>query len=418
MRNVVDRRTHLKATGVALALPLLESMAVANDGASNSPPRRMVFICNTLGLYGPSLWPEKTGIDYESTEYLDLLQDYRSDMTLFSGLCHQHQSGRRPHDSEASWLTAARNPGFSGFRNSISVDQFAAQHIGHRTRLPSINLSSNNFVSQSYTRQGVMIPAQTSPAKLFAELFLQGTPDDIESQKRKLEEGRSTLDELGDQLSTMRKRISGSDGDLLDEYFDAVRQVEINIATTEGWMEKPKPQIDSPPPSDVKSQADLVGRVQALTDLIPLILQTDSSRIVTVMIQDHNVVPQIAGVDGNHHNLSHHGQDESKIAQLKTVESSLLNCLGSLLGRLKSTQEKEQTLLQQTSILFGSNLGNANMHNTRNLPLILAGGGYNHGGYVATEEDTPLCNLFLKILTASGMEAEAFGQSTGVLDWS
>lgn len=418
MRTPINRRTHLKASGVALALPWLESMSVAADAAATPEPRRMVFICNTLGLYGPSLWPTTAGIDYETTEYLDLLQEHRSDMTLFAGLCHQHQSGRRPHDSEASWLTAARNPGFSGFRNSISVDQYAAQHIGHQTRFPSINVSSNNFVSQSYTRQGVMIPARTSPAKLFAELFLNGTPDDVVLQKQKLEAGRSTLDELGTQLGSMRKRISGSDSHLLDEYFAAVRQVEINIATAEGWMQQRKPQVENSPPSDVKSQADLVGRVQALTELIPLILQTDSSRIVTVMIQDHNVVPQIAGVDGNHHNLSHHGQDEEKIAQLKTVESSLLQCLGTLLGRLKSTAETDKTLLQRTSVLFGSNLGNANMHNTRNLPLILAGGGHKHGAYVKVEDDTPLCNLFLKMLKASGVETEAFGQSTETLDWS
>ena len=417
-QKTLPRRTLLRASSVSLALPLLESMTPVLAGTVVDPPRRMVLICTTLGLHAPSLWPATPGAKYESTEYLDILKDHKNEMTLFAGLCHESQSGRRPHDSEATWLTAGRNPGFAGFRNSISVDQFAARHLGHLTRFPSITLGSNNLASQSYNSRGVMIPAQTSPAKLFSDLFLQGTPGEIKLQKQKLQEGKSILDELGSELKRVGRDVSSADIDLLNEYFDAVRQAEKNISQAQGWMDRPKPSVPEEPPTDIRSTADVVGRVQLLMDLIPLIIQTDSSRVITVMIQDHNVVPQIAGVAGNHHNLSHHGQDEEKIGQLRIVESKLLGCFANLLGQMKFRQEADSTLLRRTSILFGSNLGNANMHNTRNLPIVLSGGGFKHGQYVPTAEDTPLSNLFVTMLNDLGLETESFGQSTGQLNFS
>jgi hypothetical protein len=415
--RTLNRRTMLQASGVSMALPLLESMTPALAETTVEPPRRMVLICTTLGLHAPSLWPDTAGAKYESTEYLNLLKDHRNDMTLFAGLSHESQSGRRPHDSEATFLTAARNPGFAGFRNSISVDQFAANQVGHATRFPSINLSSNNLASQSYTSRGVMIPAKTSPAKLFGSLFLQGSPDEIKVQQRKLEDGKSILDELGSEMKRVSRDVSATDIDLLNEYFDAVRDAERNISKSQGWLDQPKPKVDQEAPSDIKSKADIVGRVQSLMDLIPLILQTDSSRVITLMIQDHNVVPQIDGVAGNHHNLSHHGQDEEKIQQLRIVESKLVSCFGSLLGQLKSVSETDTSLLQRTSVLFGSNLGNANIHNTHNLPIMLAGGEFSHGQNVATADETPLSNLFVTMLDRLGLETESFGQSTGPLDW-
>ena len=153
--------------------------------------------------------------------------------------------------------------------------------------------------------------------------------------------------------------------------------------------------------------------------MVPLILQTDSSRVVAVMIQDHYSVPQVDGVSLEHHNLSHHGRDKSKIQQLKKIESALLNCFGSLLGQLKAKKEGTGTLLDSSSVLFGSNLGNANSHDPRNLPIFLAGGGFKHGSYVARRkgDKAPLCNLFVTMLNNMGLETESFAQSNGALSW-
>ena len=163
----VNRRTFLRASGVALALPLLESMHPALARAAAASPKRMVNICSTLGLYSGSWFPTTAGAGYEATEYLSLIDGHRDHYTLFSGFAHQEQSGRQPHNSEITWLTAARRPGMDGFRNTISVDQVAANHLGYVTRFPSVVLSTVTPQSQSFTRSGAMVPAETSAAELF-----------------------------------------------------------------------------------------------------------------------------------------------------------------------------------------------------------------------------------------------------------
>ena len=418
MHTPLNRRTLLKAAGVSLALPFLESMnPVFGTTALNDPPKRMVLICTALGLHPPNLWPTSSGANYESTPYLDRLKDHRDQFTLFSGLQHEDQTGRQPHDSEMTFPTAARKPGMGGFRNSISVDQVAASHVGDQTRFRSVTLGTMKAQSQSYTNGGVMIPAQTSAARLFAQLFLQGKPKEVRAQQRNLDDGKSILDELADQAQTIRRKASSADNHLLDDYFDSVRRAETNIAAAKGWMKKPKPKVDAKQPADIPDNADIIGRAQALMDLVPLIVQTDSSRVISVMIQDHFVVPKVDGVTGNHHNLSHHGQDETKIDQLQKIEGEIVDCFGSLLGQMKSKTESGSTLLDNTSVLFGSNLGNANAHHARNLPVFLAGGGYKHGQFVTNKKGTPLSNLFVSMLNNTGIDTESFGQSTGSLSW-
>ncbi len=416
MTQPLNRRTFLKASGVSLTLPLLESMSPVL-AASSPPPQRLVFLCTTLGLYPKLLWPEKPGADYQVTPYLELLQEHRQDFTLFSGLQHEDQTGRQPHDSEMTWLTAARKPGMGGFRNTISIDQVAAKQLGGFTRYPSLTLGTMKAQSQSYTSGGVMIPSQTSPAKLFAKLFLAGKPEEVRAQKQQLEDGRSILDQLDAQTKALRRKASTADNHLLDDYFASIRKAETNIARAQGWIDKPKPKVAAEPPTDIPDPADLIGRAELLIDLIPLILQTDSTRVVSMMIQDHYIVPKVEGVTGNHHNLSHHGQDKEKIAQLQKIETEIIGCFVRLLDQMKAKTEADATLLDHTSILFGSNLGNANAHHARNLPIFLAGGKFRHGQYVATKEGTPLCNLFVRMLHRSGIEADAFAQSNGVLSW-
>ena len=422
MYQPIDRRTFLKATGVSLALPFLESMnpILARATGSTQVPKRLVFICSALGFLPEYWWPTGSGADYELSEYLKLLGSHRDDFTLFSGLAHEAQTGRQPHNSLLSWLTSARGPGLGGFRNTISIDQVAASQVGNETRFSSISLGTRNEESQSYTRGGVMIPAYASPSKLFAQLFLQGKPEEVARQKQNLIDGKSILDELRTQANLLQRKTSAKDNEQLDEYFTSVRQAEQGITDNEAWMDTPKPKVEAKPPDDFPDAAQLIGRIQLMMDMIPLIVQTDSSRVVSLVIQDHAVVPQVQGVTMDHHNLSHHGMDESKIAQLKTIETKILDCFDSLLTGLKSKQEDNGSLLDTTSVLFGSNLGNANSHNTENLPILLAGGGFSHGKFITQEGEgnRPLCNLFTTMLNHAGFEIESFGQSSGELTWS
>jgi hypothetical protein len=398
-------------------------MSPALGSEVTKPPKRMVLICTALGLHSPALFPKTTGTNYESTEYLELLSKHRNDFTLFSGLSHPDQGGE--HATEMTWLSAARNPGQDGFRNSISVDQFASDKLGYITRFPSVMLSSQGPSSQSYTSGGVMVPAEHSPQRMFAKMFLQGNREEVQRQKRKLQEGRSILDELMSQTKSLRAAASGADRKRLDEYFDSIRAAEKDLTEAQAWLDKPKPSVPRQahgivqPPQDIHDKTELIGRTRLLLNLIPLIVQSDSSRVISVMIQDHQVVPKVDGVSLEHHNLSHHGRDTVKIRQLKKIERALVGCFGGLLDQMKSKREGSTSLLDNTTVLLGSNLGNANAHDPRNLPILLAGGGYQHGRYVAYDKkkNTPLCNLFVRLLNTMDIETDSFATSTGELTW-
>lgn len=416
----LNRRTLLRAAGVSLALPWLDATAPrarASDARASGAkaPRRMVCICTPLGLHTPHLFPETCGKDYTLTPYLEIFQDLRDDLTVISGLAHPEIENS--HDSIFSFLTAAPHPERrAGFRNSISLDQLAAEKIGDQTRFPSLVLSAEGF-SLSWTRSGALVPSDISPAHVFARLFLEGRSEEVEAQVRRLRDGQSILDQVGDQAKRMRSGLGSRDGERLDEYFSSVRELEQGLKKAEEWSHKPKPKVDAKPPQDIANSADLLGRTRLLFDLTHLALQTDSTRLVTMMLLGTSLVPPIPGVSDGHHNLSHHGQDPEKLKQLKIVETEKLKLLRDLLVKLKETKEEGETLLDRTSVFFSSNLGNASNHSCKNLPVLFAGGGFRHGQYLAFDNiDTPpLSNLFVSMLQRLGIEEEQFGSSTGTL---
>ena len=415
----VDRRTFLRASGVAMALPVLESMHPALARAAAASPKRMVNICSTLGLYSDSWFPNTTGAGWEATQYLSLIEQHRDNFTLFSGLSHEEQSGRQPHNSEITWLTAARRPGLDGFRNSISIDQVAANQFGYSTRFPSIVLGTATAQSQSFTSSGAMVPAESSAAELFRKLFLQGTPEEIEREAQSLEDGGSILDRLKTQTDALRRRVSAADQRKLDAYYEAVRTAEQDLGEVKAWQQREKPAVDAEQPTDLPNPADLIGRIKLMFNLIPLILETDSSRVVSMMIQDHGVVPTVQGVSSDQHSLSHHGQDPAKIEQLKKIELQIVEAFGTLMDDLQSRTDENGSLLDQTTVLFGSNLGNANAHTPVDLPILVAGGGFSHGQFIAHEgeHNAPLCDLFVTLLQNVGVETDQFGQSQSTLTW-
>ena len=397
-----------------MALPWLESMQPA-WAKEQAPPKRMVFICNTLGLHAPALFPKKTGADYELTDYLSIIKAHRKDFTLFSGLSHPQQGGE--HQCEMTWLSAAPNPGMDGFQNSISVDQYAAGKLGYVTRFPSVSLSSDRAISQSYTSSGVMIPAEQRPSTMFAKMFLSGKPEDIARQKQKLAEGRSVLDELLSQTKILLKNAPAADRERLQEYFESVRTAEKNLAEEQVWFDRPKPEVQAKSPLDIQDKTDLVGRIRLLLNLVPLIIQTDSSRVISVVIQNNHGVPQVEGVDSEHHNLSHHGRDPKRIQQLLKIERAIMDCFDEFLTAMKTKREAGGTLLDHTLTLIGSNLGNASAHDPRNNPILLAGGALKHGRYLAhdAKNNTPLCNLFVHMLNQMNLNTDKFASSTGEL---
>ena len=412
----LDRRRFLRAAGVSLALPWLDALVPSGTpAAENSPPRRMVCICTPLGLHAPNLFPQRAGRDYALTPYLEVLREFRNDMTVISGLSHPEVGSS--HDSIYSFLTAAPHPEIrGGFRNSVSLDQFAAAQIGGETRHPSLVLSCEGF-SLSWTRSGAIVPSETSPSRVFARLFLEGPPEEVQAQVRRLRDGQSILDTVQGRAKKMQPGLGARDRDKLDEYFTSVRELERNLARSEEWSRRPKPRVNARPPVDIANGADLVGKSRLMFDLIHLALQTDSTRLITLLLLGTSSVPPINGVSLGHHDLSHHGQDPGKIAQLRTIELEKMRTLRAFLAKLKETREQGATLLDRTTVFFSSNLGNASSHSARNLPVVLAGGGFRHGQHLGFDPKNPppLSNLYVTMLQRLGLNADQFGSSTGTL---
>ena len=419
MRTTFNRRAFLRTAGISMALPYLESIHGKTEG-DHPAPKRMVIIGLKLGILPDVLFPKEEGILNPSTPYLKILEDHLNDMTLFSGLSHANQTGRLSHSSELTWLTAAEHPGVDGFRNSISMDQVAAEQMGYRTRYPSLVLSSEGSASQSYNRNGVMIPAESSPSKLFSQLFLKGSPNEILQQRKQLEADKSILDGLLDQTKAMMKEANSADRTRLESYLDSVRHAEKKLVKAGAWLDRPKPNVRVSSPDDIRDKGRIEERIALMFDLIPLILETDSTRVINMGIQvDHGVI-KMKGVHESHHSLSHHGQDPVKIQKLMKVESAILSQVSRLIHQLKRTKLSDRSLLDHTMLLCGSNLGNANNHDYRNLPIMVAGGGYRHGQFVVCsrkDQPLPLSNLFLSMLNNIGLKIPAFGASSGTLDW-
>jgi hypothetical protein len=416
MRRNLSRRQFLRASGVTLALPFLESLQPRSFAAANTPaPRRMVCLCAPLGIHTPFLYPKETGRDYALTPYLEPLAAFRNDLTVISGLSHPGVGSS--HDSIYSFLTAARHPEVrAGFRNSISVDQFAAEKIGDRTRFPSLSLSSEGF-GLSWTRSGALVPPDLYPASVFARLFLEGRPEEVQAQARRLQDGLSILDTVREQARSLQPSLGSRDREKMDEYFTSVRELEQRMTVADQWSKKPKPKVDVPQPQNSMNSADLVGKSRLLLDLTHLALQTDSTRLVSIMLLGTSLVPPIQGVTMGHHDLSHHGQDPTKIAQLRMVEMEKMKALGEFLTKLKQTKEQGESLLDRTMVFFSSNLGNAANHSTKSMPVIFAGGGFKHGQHLSfsAEDPPPLSNLYVTMLQRLGIEASKFGTSTGTL---
>jgi len=415
----IDRRTFLRSTGISLALPWLNALANDSKGASSldQPPRRMICICAPLGLHPDNFFPTQSGKDYALSPYLDILKDFRDEFTVISGLAHAGMGSSFAHQASASFLTGAPGAGRPGFRNTISLDQLAADHIGTQTRFPSLALSGEGSGGLSWTRTGALIAADNSPSRVFARLFLEGKAEDVQGQIRSLEDGRSILDDVRDQAKSLRSGLGSDDRDKLDEYLTSVRELEQRMVKDESWVRRPKPKVNVEPPKDIPNAADLIGRTRLLFDLSHLAIQTDSTRLITIMLAGSSFAPPIAGVSLGHHDLSHHGKDPSKLEQLKIVELETMKTVRDLLGKLKQSKEEGSSLLDRTSVFLGSNLGDGSSHSTKNLPVLLAGGGFQHGQHLAFDADNPppLCNLFVRMLQRLGLETNKFGTSTGTL---
>jgi hypothetical protein len=427
-RRPLSRRTFLRGVGVALGLPMLDvmrpalSLAAEGEAGPGGPPRRFLGVCNNLGLLPEEFFPAGPGgADYKLSPYLETLHDFRNDFTVFSGVSHPDVDGGHPADN--CFLTAAPHPGNAGFRNTISLDQYCAERVGHLTRFPSLTLGVNVARGQrslSWTGTGALIPCEERPSEVFRRLFLQGSPKEVADQVRRLDQGRSVMDAVAGQLGDLKRGLGSGDRDRLDQYLTGVRDLEKRLAAAREWETRPKPAVSAKPPTDANDPKEYMEKVRLMYDVARLAFETDSTRFVTLMLDSVNsptIAVQGAAITDGYHNLSHHGKSAAKLSQLRAIDQWHMHLLADLFGKLKGFREGGATLLDRTMVLYGSNLGNANTHVTTNLPVLLAGGGFRHGRHLAfdRERNYPLPNLFVSMLQRLGLETDRFASSTGTM---
>ncbi|MFH5802625.1 DUF1552 domain-containing protein [Alienimonas sp. DA493] len=424
MPKALPRRTVLRAAGASLALPLLDAMTPAfarpAPGSAGDPaavPRRMVAINVDLGFLPDAFFPTGTGRGYAPSPYLKLLASRREDFTVFSGLSHPEVDGG--HSADVSFLTGAPHPISAGFRNTISLDQYAARQIGHRTRFPTLALRVGpGNGSLSYTADGVRIPAEMVPSRVYRQLFVDGSAAEQAAQIRRLREGRSLMDAFDGQIDSLRRKVGGPDRDRLDQYLTAVRDVEKRLEANQAWQARPKPEVDAPEPKDVLDAGALVTRTRTMYDLARLALETDSTRLISVLVtQAFNPKVDLPGVEMPHHALTHQASRDDARGQLETVERAQMTELARLLDGLAEVKEDGERLLDRTMVMQGSNLGNAGRHDNSNLPILLAGGGFRHGQHLAFDRDRnrPLGDLYVSMLQRLGLETDRFATGTTTL---
>jgi Protein of unknown function (DUF1552) len=417
--RTLDRRAFLRGAGVAIALPALDAMIPTFGRVADRPvaPRRLVAIQTNQGIMPHLFFPEKSGKDYEASPYLKILDPVRSEFTVFSGLSHPGVDGG--HANEACFLTGAPHPAGAGFRNSLSLDQLAAEKIGTSTRFPSLVVAASNAGdrSMSFTRAGVLIPPDTNPAVLYRKLFVQGTAKDTAARLEDLRAGRSLLDSVRERSKRLEREVGAADQQRLDQYFASIRELEQQLVQATEWENKPKPKVALREPKDFRESSALISRVRSTFDVLKLALETDSTRVVSLFIQPLGVLTEVPGVEHETHSLTHHGNRAEMIAELRKIEEAQFTALRDFLVSLKGVAEGPRTLLDQTAVLYGTCMGNANGHSNINLPMLLAGGGFRHGQHLAfdTKRNEPLANLFVSLLQRLGIEVGEFSSGKGTL---
>ena len=406
--RTANRRNFLRASGVSVALPMLESLG-AEDSTSDSPAKRLVCIGGYLGFHQKSIYPKQAGREYEMSPLLHPIAEHRNDFTIFSGLDHRAPNG---HGAWSNYL-CGQNP------VSVSLDQIVAEQIGQNSRFPSLQLTAGKASrSMSYTRQGIALPMIQRPSVLYRKLF--ASANDRAHTEYLLKSGRSALDLVLADAQRLRAKVSGRDADKLSEYFDSVRDVEKRMARQLKGIDDPIPQTDYRLPDYDPVAPNLMLEAETLMyDLMALALQTESTRVATMFLAGLGQVFTIDGetLQAGYHALSHHGNDPDKVRDLVKVELEHMKCFNGFLKQLKAkTDAHGRPLLDSTIVMMGTGMGDASRHANDNLPTIVAGGGFRHGQHVAIDQTPPaaplLGDLYITMMQKLGLEEDSFSNAS------
>ena len=412
----MNRRTLLKAAGVSITLPFMPSLFGSEK--PNKPLKRMVCIHQCLGYESSHFFPKEFGENYKLSPTLSPLAENKNNFTVFSGLEHGVGGG---HYAEHAFLTGIHIDDAKNFKEgNISLDIKAAEHVGYKTRFPSIHLSLPGTVGRydrsSWNSSGGSLPMNSNLGSIFNKLFTDDSQQAKKQISRTLQENSSIIDTVLDQSKSFTKRLAKTDNEKMDEFLTSLRETEKDIQVQQRWVLKAKPQVTPlrTIPTSIKDLFPLYYK------LITLALQTDSTRVATLQLPvTNNVYNELEGVHEGYHLISHHGKDKNRLKQLHTVEEFHMELFNGFINKLKEIKDENGSLLDNTLILHGAGMGNGSAHSNKNLPVLLAGGGLTHGQHrnMYKHGKTPdrLCNLYLSMLQWFGSPATSFGTSTGTV---
>lgn len=447
MKTPLSRRTILRGMGTAVALPFLDAMAPAFANPRRNPaqaPVRMAFVYVPNGIIMQSWTPETVGRGFELTPVLQPLARHRERILVLSGLSqiNGRALGDGPGDharAAASYLTGVHPKKTDGadIRNGISVDQVAAQAIGHKTRFASLELSCEHggmvgncdsgyscaySNSVSWRSENTPMPPEVNPRLVFERLF--GSGDELldpATRAKRQRYQKSILDFVREDTEKLNRELGAGDRRKLDEYLYAVREIEQRIAKAEKESAdrgpSPTPEFDAP----AGIPAEFADHAKLMFDLMAVAFQTDVTRIATLMLgrEGSNRTYREIEVPDPHHGISHHRGDEEKVAKLVQINQYHTQLFAGLIDRLAAIQEGDGTLLDSLALVYGSGLSDGNKHWHHDLPVMVAGGGaglFHPGRHVRYPDETPMNNLFLSILDRMDVHPESLGDGTGKLE--
>lgn len=412
-----SRRNLLKGVGGALALPRLDVHAAANETA----PLRFLVVGNPLGMHPEHFFPTDFGRDFTISPTLKSLEWMKDRLTILSHTDHGMKNG---HGREIAFLNGVLPANGAAFaEKNISIDQVMARYSGGRVRYASIHAALERGIRMSWNANGVDLKPFTDPQKLFDHLFLNLTTDEKATRRQLIERNGSILDAVQGQLSKVKQGASSGDRDRLDQYESSVRDLEGSFADRGQWVERDKPNFDiSSHFADYEVTVE--NRYNAIFDMIGYAFQTDLTRVATIAFPNELTYTDVDGVNRGYHACTHNGKKDDIVSELVAIESFQISQLSRCLQKLDSIKEPgtNGSVLDNTIVLFGSGMGYGGTHSNRNLPIIVAGGGFKHLGHVDTRDNSgrnmPLCNLYVSLLQRFGIERDEFNTSTGRFDFT
>jgi len=447
LTHALPRRTFLRGLGATVALPLLDAMVPRMSAAAAAPPIRLGYMYTPNGIIGacdksprPFMWtPTTAGANFEFSPTMKALEPFRDRLNVFSGLAQLtgRALGDGPGDharATATFLTGVhpRKTAGADFQLGISADQIAARELGKHTQLSSLELGlepqplAGNcdsgytcaYMSMSWRGPTTPLPAEINPRAVFERLFGDGDSTDPRARMARLERQRSVLDYVVGSLSRLQATVGIGDRRKLDEYLEAVRDIERRIQLAEeqnARLELPRIDLPAAVPDNYEQYTKLMLDMQVMA------WQTDMTRVASFMLgrDGSNRAYREIGISDGHHSISHHQGDQEKVDKLIKIDQLHVSMFAYLLDRLRSTPDGDGTLLDHSLVLFGSSISESNIHTHDDLPIVLAGtanGRLKGNRHLVYQKETPLNNLFLNMFDLAGIpQVDGFGDSTGRL---